>query len=115
MGGYGELPSWRDRRTDAGGYQASLAGTRQAATVLSRSFQREAEILRQLNHPNIVHMLGMFEENGQHHIVMEYVPGGSLRHLLIRSRAVLEQALLVALNWPIGRLRPSPGHHSPRY
>ncbi|MCA9874167.1 MAG: protein kinase, partial [Anaerolineales bacterium] len=99
VGGHGELYRGRDRRTDA-----SVVIKRLKPELVSRDlhflarFQREAEILRQLNHPNIVHMLGMFEENGQHHIVMEYVPGGSLRHLLdSQPRLPLEQALSVAL------------------
>lgn len=45
-------------------------------------FQREGELLRQLDHPNIVKVLATFEQQGQHNIVMEYVPGGSLRDML---------------------------------
>lgn len=45
-------------------------------------FAREGELLRQLNHPNIVQVLATAEEGGQHFIVMEYVQGGSLRELL---------------------------------
>ena len=45
-------------------------------------FKREAEALRQLNHPNIVSMLDIFEKDGKQTIVMEYMPGGSLRDLL---------------------------------
>jgi serine/threonine protein kinase/tetratricopeptide (TPR) repeat protein len=45
-------------------------------------FAREAEALRQLNHPNIVKVLGTVEENGQHYIIMEYITGGSLHDVL---------------------------------
>lgn len=45
-------------------------------------FDREGELLRQLNHPNIVKVLAAAAEDGQHYIVMEYVQGGSLRDLL---------------------------------
>ncbi len=45
-------------------------------------FIREGEALRQLNHPNIVTMLAAEERDGAHLIIMEYVPGGSLRDLL---------------------------------
>jgi serine/threonine protein kinase/tetratricopeptide (TPR) repeat protein len=45
-------------------------------------FAREAEALRQLNHPNIVKVLDTAEENNHHYIIMEYVGGGSLRDLL---------------------------------
>lgn len=48
-------------------------------------FLREAETLRQLNHPNIVQMIDAFEEAYGHVIVMEYVGGGTLRDLLNRT------------------------------
>jgi serine/threonine protein kinase len=43
---------------------------------------REGEALRQLSHPNIVKMIAAIEEQGQHYLVMEYVPGLSLRDRL---------------------------------
>ncbi|MBK9051837.1 MAG: protein kinase [Chloroflexi bacterium] len=45
-------------------------------------FAREAEALRQLNHPNIVKILATFIDSQNPRIIMEYVPGGSLRDLL---------------------------------
>jgi predicted ATPase/tetratricopeptide (TPR) repeat protein/predicted Ser/Thr protein kinase len=49
-------------------------------------FLREAEILRKLDHPNIVKMIASERDGDQHQIVMEYVDGGSLRHLLRAER-----------------------------
>ena len=61
-------------------------------------FVREAEALRQLDHPNIVRMLAAFEHEGRHAIVMEYVPGGTLRQLLDRQEPLpLQQLLGIAL------------------
>jgi serine/threonine-protein kinase len=51
-------------------------------------FIREGEALRELNHPNIVKMVAAVEEGGRHYLVMEYVPGGSLRDLLERQEAL---------------------------
>jgi serine/threonine protein kinase/tetratricopeptide (TPR) repeat protein len=51
---------------------------------LLKRFEREGEALRRLNHPNIVKMYGTAEENGYHYIIMEYVPGGTLRDILHR-------------------------------
>lgn len=45
-------------------------------------FIREGELLRRLNHPNIVKMLDSGETDGRRFIVMEYVSGGTLRDLL---------------------------------
>ena len=67
------------------------------ATYVER-FVREGQALSRLEHPNIVRILATYEEGGQHHIVMEYVPGGSLRQLLdATGQLPLEQALDVAL------------------
>jgi predicted ATPase/Tfp pilus assembly protein PilF len=45
-------------------------------------FMREAEILRRLDHPNIVRMIASASDGPDHQIVMEYMAGGSLRNLL---------------------------------
>ena len=62
---------------------------------LTKRFQREAQQLARLQHPNIVAFLdsGYFQK--QNYIVMEYVDGGSLRSLLAESEAplTLQQAL----------------------
>jgi non-specific serine/threonine protein kinase len=49
-------------------------------------FAREAEALRALNHPNIVKALATVDQDGEHYIVMEYVPGSDLG-ALIRDEA----------------------------
>ncbi|GAB1422062.1 hypothetical protein MASR2M15_22690 [Anaerolineales bacterium] len=45
-------------------------------------FVHEGEALSQLNHPNIVKMLTATQYQGIHYLVMEYVPGGSLRDVM---------------------------------
>lgn len=55
---------------------------------LVERFRREAEILRRLNHPNIVQVIDTFEDAAQQFIVMEYVSGGSLRGLLDQEGAL---------------------------
>lgn len=50
-------------------------------SVLER-FVREGEALRRLNHPIIVKMLDAVEQDGSKFLIMEYVPGGSLKQLL---------------------------------
>jgi len=61
-------------------------------------FLREGEALRQLSHPNIVQMIAAVEQGGLHFLVMEYVPGGSLRELLEQvGRLSVERAVEIAL------------------
>jgi serine/threonine protein kinase/Tol biopolymer transport system component len=63
---------------------------------LSR-FQREAKLLASLNHPNIATIHGLEESSGTHYLVMELVPGETLRERIAREGAVpVEEALAIA-------------------
>jgi serine/threonine-protein kinase len=63
---------------------------------LSR-FQREAKLLASLNHPNIATIHGLEESNGTHYLVMELVPGETLRERVKREGPVpVEEALAIA-------------------
>jgi len=47
-----------------------------------RRFEREAQILANLNHPNIATLYSMEEDTGLHFITMEYVPGKTLSQFI---------------------------------
>ncbi|MDR1834090.1 MAG: protein kinase [Propionibacteriaceae bacterium] len=62
-----------------------------------KRFQAEARSVAQLSHPNIVQVFDTGMDSGQLYIVMEYVPGGSLRGALNADGPVkLGQALEIA-------------------
>lgn len=53
-------------------------------------FQREANAVSKLNHPNVVDVYDVGEYNGKHYIVMEYIRGRTLKQL-ISQRGALHQ------------------------
>ena len=59
-----------------------------------RRFQREAISASSLNHPNIVEVYDVGEDNGKYFIVMEYVEGKTLKQL-IKKRGALTLAEVV--------------------
>jgi DNA-binding SARP family transcriptional activator/pimeloyl-ACP methyl ester carboxylesterase/tRNA A-37 threonylcarbamoyl transferase component Bud32 len=98
VGGQGEVYLGRDR---VSGDQVIIKRLRPELVADSERvarFLREGEVLGQLQHPNIVRMLDLFEKDGEHCIVMEHVPGGTLRRLLEAETPLpIERVLVLAL------------------
>ncbi len=64
-----------------------------------QSFEQEARLLQNLQHPNLPKVVDAFTEGGKHYLVMEFVPGRSLdAELHTRMRPVPEGELL---SWAI--------------
>src|SRR5262249_22987230 len=59
-------------------------------------FQREAEVLASLNHPNIAQIYGLEEPDNKRCIVMELVEGETLQERLKRGPIRINEALLIA-------------------
>ena len=59
-------------------------------------FQREAEVLAALNHPNIAHIHGLEKSGGQVALVMELVEGPTLADRIARGPMPVDEALPVA-------------------
>src|SRR3954468_22856278 len=59
-------------------------------------FQREAELLAALNHPNIAHIHGLEKSGGTIALVMELVEGSTLADRIARGAIPLDEALPIA-------------------
>ena len=57
-------------------------------------FQREANAASRLNHPNIVEIYDVGDDDGQHFIVMEYIRGKTLKELIAARGAMDQQEAL---------------------
>lgn len=60
-------------------------------------FLREARVAAALTHPAIVQVFDLLSEDGLDHIVMEYVPGNTLRQALADGPFSLDAGLAVAI------------------
>ena len=61
-----------------------------------KAFEREAELLASLRHPNLTRVTDCFEEQGRHYMVMEFIEGETLDALLKhRSQPFPEEQVLI--------------------
>ncbi|MEI7667826.1 MAG: Stk1 family PASTA domain-containing Ser/Thr kinase [Erysipelotrichaceae bacterium] len=82
-----------------------LRGNLSLDPVALLRFQREANAASALDHPNIVQIYDVGEEDSQHYIVMEYVRGRTLKELIMQrgamdkkeAVAIMEQLLLAVI------------------
>jgi len=110
-GGYGVVALAQDERLDR-----LVALKRLHSTVTDRRqkvrIRREAHIMASLNHPNILKIHDVFEEDSVLYLVMEYADKGSLQQLLERraNRHGLPIAEVIDMAWAIaGALQAA--HH----
>ncbi len=78
-------------------------------------FQREAEVLARLNHPNIAAIYGLERSNGIIALVMELVEGPTLADRIAQGPIPVDEALPIAQTDCRGaRSRARARHHPPR-
>lgn len=65
-------------------------GSQEYVEKYRAKFRKEAELLSKFNHPNIVRVLDVFDENGTTYSVMEYLDGGSLQSYIKKHKTVEE-------------------------
>ena len=72
-----------------------LAPEKVAEPKFAGRFEREAQALARLNHPNIVTVYDFGETDGLYYLTMEFVDGVSLRQLLLTRKIAPEEALAI--------------------
>jgi serine/threonine protein kinase len=72
-----------------------LAPEKEQDAQFAARFTREAQALARLNHPNIIGVHDSGEAEGLYYLVMEFVDGVSLRHLIRSHKLTPEEALAI--------------------
>jgi eukaryotic-like serine/threonine-protein kinase len=92
-GGMGEVYRARDTRLKREVAIKTLPAEFSEDLSRAARFQREAEVLASLNHPNIASLYDLQEANGLPFLVMELVPGETLADRIARGPIPLEETL----------------------
>ena len=69
-------------------------GSAELVEKFRQKFIKEARNISKLNHPNIIKVLDVFEDNGTAYYVMEYIEGGSLSDLIDKKGSLSEAETL---------------------
>jgi Tol biopolymer transport system component len=93
----GEVYKARDTRLQRVVAIKVLSGSADVGPELTRRFEREAQAIAALNHPNICVVHDVGKEDGTPYFVMEYLEGETLAARLSRGALPLEQALQYAV------------------
>ena len=96
VGGMGEVYRATDTRLKRDVAIKVLPGSLLADADRLTRFQREAEVLASLNHPNIAAIYGLEESADTKAIVMELVEGPTLADRIVRGALSLDEALPIA-------------------
>src|SRR5215207_2935803 len=96
VGGMGEVYRAKDLKLKRDVAIKVLPTSFAADTDRLARFQREAEVLASLNHPNIAHIHGLEESGDITALVMELVEGEDLSQRIARGAIPIDEALPIA-------------------
>jgi len=96
-GGMGEVWKAKDRKLGRDVAIKTLPDAFARDSERLERFQREAEALAALNHPNIAAIYGLEESGGRRFLVLELVEGETLEQRLRRGAVPVADALRLAL------------------
>lgn len=84
------MKEWCERDASTSRVTLGTAGSSDTVSRFREKFMKEARNISRLNHPNIVRIHDVFEENGTAYYVMDYAEGGSLADLVKRKDCLSE-------------------------
>jgi len=97
-GGMGEVYKALDTRLNRTVAIKTLSGTLAADTQFRQRFDREAQTISQLDHPNICSLFDVGDESGTAFLVMQYLEGETLAERLSAGALPLDRALSIAID-----------------
>ena len=85
VGSYGRVILVQHKMTQAK-YAIKAIDKRNKVNIEEKQyFRREIEIMYRVHHPNVVKLLGHFEDNNFCYFIMEYIPGGNIYNLVPKN------------------------------
>lgn len=82
------MKEYCNRNADTSHITIGTEGSRELVARFQQKFIKEAQSIAGLNHPNIIRIHDVFEENDTAYYVMEYIEGGSLQEYVTRYGAL---------------------------
>ena len=95
-GGMGEVYLARDARLDRQIALKLLPAQFTADPAQVQRFEREARAASALNHPNIITIYEIGQEDGMHFIATEFIEGCTLREIIAKGKMQLRESLTIA-------------------
>ena len=99
-GGMAKVYNALDSRVERNVAIKVILPSKRTSSVFLQQFEREAKALANLTHTNIVKVLNYGVQDGQPYLVMEYVPGGTLKEVMNQKLPWQTAAAILA---PIAR------------
>ena len=85
-GSFGKVKLFRDRLVHDMKFAIKTMKKSEMGVDLIECLKHEVEVLKKLDHPNIVKYFDTYEDEGSIHIVMEYIPGENLMQLIKQKK-----------------------------
>lgn len=90
------MKDYCERASEGAEVTMGTRGSREMVLRYREKFKKEAATLARLNHPGIVRVIDMFEENNTYYYVMEYADGPSLSQIIkAREKLPIDEALAI--------------------